>query len=52
MAGQEVARRALRPARRDRSHPRLPPRLLPRVPRQHPPGAAPANRRHTPPRQL
>jgi len=52
LAGHALSRRALRAARRHRSHPRVPPGLLPRVPRQHPPSPAPANRRHTPPRQL
>ena len=52
LAGNALRRRALRAARRHRAHPRLPPGLLPRIPRQHPPGPAPANRRHTPPRQL
>ena len=43
---------AVRAARRHRAHPRVPPGLLARIPRQHPPGPAPAGRRHTPPRQL
>ena len=52
LAGDALGRRALRAARRHRSHPRVPPGLLPRVPRQHPPGPAPASRRHAPPCQL
>ena len=52
LAGDALSRRTLRAARRDSSHPRVPPGLLPGVPRQHPRGPAPANRRHTPPRQL
>src|SRR3984957_15573808 len=52
LAGDALSRRALRTARRPRSHPRVPPGLLSRVSRQHPPVPALANRRHTPPRQL